>query len=162
MPATFTAVRGAFTPSSTNDNCTLHGVGLAAGNICWLKQIGWGGRLQQSTAYRTRWFYPSAGSSGSATNLTAQGSNPAASQVFNCASTFAVLQITPPADPQNLYALDWNAQGGEGSLTLPINKYWAVLHAGATFGSIQVGHIGCRNTAGFDANGSHYTMVWVE
>lgn len=161
MPATFTAVRGAFTPSLTNDNYTLHGVGLLDGVVCVVRSIGWGGRTQQSISYRTRWVHPSSGSIGSATNLTVQSSNPAQTNVLACASTFATTQPTLPAEPENLFAVDWNTQGGEGVLNLHRAHGWRVI-APNFIASRQQGQISCRNVVGTDANGSDYWVTWEE
>ena len=154
MAATFTAVRGAFTPSLTNDNWIL-----LAGSFARVTRIGWGGRLQQSTAYRTRWCYPSVLPTGSQTQLSVQSSNPAVAQQSIAASAFSTTQPGLPAEPSNLFAIDWNAQGGEGVLALPNRSGWvAVIRSSIDLASL----ICCRNVVGTDANGSDYWLTWEE
>ncbi len=155
MP-TFSANQGAFTPSTTNDNWTLDAVGTGVfGKII---VIGWGGRLTTSTGYRTRWTRPTAAGTGAKTALTLAYHQPNyTTAAFTATSTYATTQPTLAADPSgNLWAQDWNAQGGVGAVVLPLANPWWV----AT-GVLQ-GAFSCRNVAGVDANGSEYMVTWEE
>ena len=155
MPARFTAVRAAFTPSTSNDNWIVAALG---GTPSIIRRIGWGGRSQQSKAYRTRWYVPSAVSSNGASALTVQGTNPAVSNLNNCYSAWTVGVATPPADPQNLFAIDWNSQGSEGVLTIP-GSGWFVW---ANNSNVPNSYVCCRNVQGTDANESEYWVTWEE
>lgn len=147
---------GTYTPSTTNDNFTLYA--NSAGNMGKVKMIGWGGRGTSLVGYRTRWVRPTTNPTGAGTGITAQSSNPTAAAVCLVASTFATTQATLAADPINLFAQDWNVQGGGGAIVLPIGGEWFVVNS-ATAGH---GYISCRNTAGVDANLSEYTLQWEE
>lgn len=155
MP-TFSAGNGAFTPSTTNDNWTLDAVGT--GVFGKIVMIGWGGRLTTSTGYRTRWTRPTTAGTGAKTALTIGFSQPNyAAAAFTATSTYATTQPVLAADPSgNLWAQDWNAQGGVGVIVPPLANPWWV----AT-GVLQ-GALSCRNIAGTDANGSSYHVEWEE
>jgi len=155
MP-TFSAGNGAFTPSTTNDNWTLDAVGT--GVFGKIVAIGWGGRLTTSTGYRTRWTRPTAAGTGAKTAITLAYHQPNyTTAAFTATSTYASTQPTLAADPAgNLWAQDWNAQGGVGVLVMPLANPWFV----AT-GVLQ-GCLSCRNVAGTDANGSEYMVTWEE
>ena len=155
MPATFTAVRGAFTPSTTNDNWTLQ---ANSGFLGVVRSIGWGGRTQQSTAYRTRWAYPSAAPTGAGTTMTVQSTNPAQPATVSCISTYATTQPTLPAEPIGLHSVDWNGQGGEGVLNFPRRMGWVVAFVS---GGVNQ-YLSCRNVVGTDASGSDYWVIWEE
>lgn len=155
MP-TFSAGNGAFTPSTTNDNWTLDAVGTGVfGKII---AIGWGGRLTTSTGYRTRWTRPTAAGTGGKTALTLAFHQPNyTAAAFTATSTYATTQPTLAVDPAgNLWAQDWNAQGGVGMIVMPLANPWWV----AT-GVLQ-GALSCRNVAGTDASGSEYMVTWEE
>lgn len=155
MP-TFNAGNGAFTPSTTNDNWTLDAVGT--GVFGKIVSIGWGGSLTTSTGYRTRWVRPTAAGVGGKTALTIGFSQPNyATAAFTATSTYATTQPVLPTDPAgNLYATNWNGQGGLGVIIHPLaNPWWVVT------GVLQ-GALSCRNTFGVDANASSYQMTWEE
>lgn len=152
--AQFGGGNAAFTPSTSADNWTLDA--NAAGEVGLVKMIGWGGRGTTSTGYRTRWARPSTNASSTFTSLNPQGTRPAAVAVCQF-GTFATA-ATLPADPANLYAVDWNVLGGGGEIVLPIGGEWMVVSS-ATAGHQQ---ISCRNVAGTDANLSNYTVQWEE
>lgn len=155
MP-TFSGGNGAFTPSTSNDNWTL--LAGTAGQIGKVVSFNWGGRMTTSTGYRTRWVRPTTAGSGAATALTlgyAQPNYTTADLVL--ASTFATTQPVLPVDPAgNLYAQDWNAQGGVGAIVLPLANPWWIID-----GLLQ-SQLSCRNVAGTDANGSTYGVTWEE
>lgn len=155
MP-TFTAGNGQYTPSLTNDNWTLDAVGTGVfGKII---AVGWGGSLTTSSGYRTRWVRPTAVATGGKTALTIGFHQPNyVTAAFTATSTFATTQPTLPADPAgNLYATDWNGQGGLGILIMPLaNPWWIVT-------GVLTGEFSCRNTKGIDASGSSYEVTWEE
>lgn len=156
MP-TFTGGNGAFTPSTTNDNYTLD-YSATAGAFGKVIAIGWGGRLTTSTGYRTRWTRPTVNPTGSGTALVLGVHQPnyATAQGF-LYSTYATSQPGLIADPgANLWAQDWNAQGGLGMIVMPLaNPWW--LSSGILFSRIS-----CRNVAGTDASGSSYSCSFEE
>ena len=157
MP-TFNAGQGgaAFTPSLTNDNWTLSAVGT--GVFGKVVAIGWGGRLTTSTGYRTRWTRPTTAGTGGKTALTIGYSQPNyTTAAFTATATFATDQPVLAADPAgNLWAQDWNAQGGVGMVVMPLANPWWV-----STGVLQ-GELSCRNIAGVDAAGSSYQVTWEE
>jgi hypothetical protein len=151
MP-TMTSGNGAFTPSTSADNWVwdLNTAGVFGKVIA----IGWGGRLTTSTAYRTRWTRPTSAASGTFTALTSAYHQPNYTSFGSRVGTFSNA-ATLPADPGgNLWAQDWNAQGGVGMVVMPLaNPWWGV---GPTQTGPLQGQIACRNIQGTDANGSSY------
>lgn len=155
MP-TFTAGNGAFTPSTTNDCWTLDAVGT--GVFGKVVAIGWGGSATTSTGYRTRWTRPTTAGVGGKTALTLAFHQPNyTAAAFTATSTYATTQPVLAADPAgNLYATDWNAQGGIGMIVMPLANPWWV-----STGVLQ-GALSCRNTKGTDASLSSYEVTWEE
>jgi YD repeat-containing protein len=155
MP-TFSGGNGAFTPATTNDNWTLEAVGT--GVFLKVVEIGWGGRLTTSTGYRTRWTRPTAAGTGARTAITiAVGQPNYVTAAGLLTSTYASTQPTLAADPAgNLWAQDWNAQGGVGVIAFPLANPWWV-----STGVLQAS-LSCRNIAGVDASGSSYHVTWEE
>lgn len=153
MP-TFSSGNGAFTPSTTNDNWTIDSVGTGVfGKVIG---IGWGGRLIASTGYRTRWTRPTTAGITKGAQLAIQAHQPNYNTpAFTVTATYTTQPVLP-ADPSNLWAQDWNAQGGTGAIYFPLNNPWFV----AT-GVLQ-GALSCRNVAGVDASGSSYEVTWEE
>ena len=152
MPS-FSGMRAAFTPSTSNDNWTLNAD--AAGDLARVRFVTWGGELTASTAYRTRFVRPtSAGTTPSA------GATESANPRFSTPSVGFVTgwsaQPTIPATPDALYLTSWNAHGGLGVLVLPPGSEWEVIN-----GLLQ-GQLSCRNDVGADANGSSYGVSWEE
>lgn len=147
MP-TYTGGNGAFTPSLASDNYTIDS--QSAGVFGKVIAIGWGGRLTTSTGYRTRWTRPTGGASGAFTNLTPAFHQPNFTTFGSRIGTFAT-PATLAADPAgNLWAQDWNSQGGIGLVVMPLaNPWWFV-------NGILTGQISCRNIAGTDSNASSY------
>lgn len=156
MP-TMTSGNGAFTPSTSADNWTWD---TQSANIFGkVVAIGWGGRLTTSTNYRTRWTRPTAAATGTFTALTSAFHQPnyTAGSFGSRVGTFTN-QPTLIGDPAgNLWAQDWNAQGGVGMIVMPLANPWWCVGAGAA-GALQ-GQISCRNVAGTDANGSSYEVT---
>ena len=154
MP-TMTSGNGAFTPSTSADNWVWD---TQSTNIFGkVVAIGWGGRLTTSTAYRTRWTRPTTAAAGTFTALTSAYHQPNYTSFGSRVGTFSN-NATLAADPGgNLWAQDWNAQGGVGMIVMPLaNPWWCVGAAGA--GALQ-GQIACRNVAGTDASGSSYEVT---
>jgi hypothetical protein len=153
----FSGGNGAFTPSTTSDNWTLHAD--AASEMGKIKMFGWGGRGTTSTGYRTRWARPTTDPTGAGTAITVARTSPAVAPVCALNSVYATTQATLPTDPGgNLFAIDWNVLGGGGEIVLPIGGEWFVVNS-ATAGTSLVS---CRNVAGVDANLSNYTVQWEE
>lgn len=151
----FAGNQGGHTPATNQDNWTLDAD--TAGEIALVTEIGWGGRLTSSTAYRTRWVRPS---TAGASTFTAVGAiqkkgpslAPAAGLRFGTFATAPVL----PTDPANLHAQDWNAHGGIGYIVLPLGAPWYVVNG------VEQGQLSCRNVVGTDAAGSSYGVGWEE
>jgi hypothetical protein len=146
-----TSGNGAFTPSTSADNFTWDT--QSAGVFGKVVAIGWGGRLTTSTNYRTRWTRPTAAGTGTFTALTSAFHQPNYTALGSRVGTFSNVP-TLPADPGgNLWAQDWNAQGGVGMIVMPLaNPWWGV-------NGVLQGQISCRNVAGTDANGSSYEIT---
>lgn len=145
---------GAFKPATNQDSWVLDAD--TAGDTAHITEIGWGGRLTASTGYRTRWSRPTTNAASTFTSLAPQAKTPNSTPLCRL-GTFATA-ATLAADPSNLYATDWNAHGGIGFVAMPIAQPWLVVNS-ATAGH---GQVTCRNVAGTDANGSSYTVSWVE
>lgn len=151
---------GSFQPSTTNDNWTLDAQGTT-GVFARVTQVSWGGSNTSSNGYRTRWTRASTLGTGAGTAITNIANNPnyttPAAALF---STYATTQPTLVADPgANLYATDWNNQGGSGILILPLAQPWWILGAGG----VNKQELNCRNTKGTDAGAlSSYNVAWEE
>jgi len=153
MPS-FSGNQGAFTPSTVQDNWTLEADG--AGEVGEVISIGWGGRMTTTTGYRTRWVRPSTAGASTFTPVGAiQGHNPNYNTALLRFGTFATAPVLP-TDPENLHAQDWNAHGGLGFVVLPLATPWRIING------LLRSQISCRNVAGVDANGSSYSVEWVE
>ena len=150
----FTGNNGAFTPSTSGDNWTLDA--QTAGVVARVIQISWGGSGATSIGYRTRWVRPTTVGSSTFTSLTPGASNPNYTTPGARVGTFAT-QPTLGADPAgNLFASDWNVQGGVGVIVHPIADPWFIVFGSATQ------QISCRNTKGTDASLSSYAVEWAE
>lgn len=164
--AQFTANQGGtFTPSVTTPGAGNYTVGPGtgggagtAGAMCKVKVINWGGSSTTSTGYRTRWVRSSTDPTGAGTALTLQKSNPIPVAICAVMSSFATTNPTNPADPTNLFAVNWNSLGGGGILNLPIGGEWFIVSS-ATAGT---GYVQCINTAGTEANLSTYGVQFEE
>ena len=155
MP-TFSGGNGQFTPSTSNDNWTLDAVGT--GVFGKVVMFGWGGSGTTSSGYRTRWTRATSAGTGSKTALTIAYQQPNyTTAAFTLTATFGSTQPTLATDPSgNLWAEDWNVQGGTGVIVLPLANPWWV----AT-GVLQ-SELNCRNTKGTDASLSSYNVTWEE
>ena len=155
--AVFSANRAAFTPSTTANNFTMLNAG--ANYYAHILAIGWGGRGTGSSSYRTRWFRPAGGGNGAGTQLTINKHSPgSATSGAAIYQNWTVSEPTPPADPANLFAIDWDVHGGNGVLMLPPGDGWTFC-IGPAFDS---SYFCCRNTQGTDANLSNYWVMWEE
>jgi hypothetical protein len=160
MP-TFTGGAGAMTPATNNDNWNLD-YGVTAGTFGKVIAIGWGGRLTSSGGYRTRWTRPTTAGSSTFNTCTLAFHQPnyvaAGGRLgINTATTAWNTAATLPADPAgNLWAQDWNAQGGVGVIVPPLANPWWIVN-----GVLQ-GQIACRNVAGTDVGLSSYEVTWEE
>ncbi len=152
MP-TMTAGNGVFTPSINTDNWCWDT--QTAGVFGKVVAIGWGGRLTTSTAYRTRWARPLNACTGTFTALTSAYHQPNyTSGTFGSRIGTFTNSGGLPVDPGgNLWAQDWNAQGGVGMIVMPLaNPWWAV-------NGVLNGQICCRPVVGLDPNGSSYEVT---
>ncbi len=147
MP-TYTSGNGGFTPSLSSDIWTWDTQTAAVfGKVV---AIGWGGREVTSTAYRTRWCRPTSAATGTFTALTNAYHQPNYVTFGSRVGTFTLV-ATLPSDPAgNLWAQDWNGQGGVGMIVMPLaNPWWGVN------GALQ-GQISCRNSAGVGGSTTSY------
>lgn len=153
MP-TATGGNGAFTPATNQDNWTLDS--QSSGVFGKVVAIGWGGRLTTSTGYRTRWTRPTTIGSSTFTALTLAYHQPNFTSMGARLGTFATAPVLASDPAGNLWAQDWNAQGGVGLIVMPLANPWFFVNG------ILTGQISCRNIAGTDANGSSYEVTWEE
>ena len=155
--AQFTGIqRGvAGTASSTQlNNGTL--TVLTVGQLAMVKMISWGGSDTSLISYSTRWA-----------RVTNTPATPTALQIQNSGSTTVTPQATyntysttptTTASPAGLFTVDWNSQGGGGTVVLPIGGEWYVV--GGALGTL-FNQIGCGNVVGASANTSFQT-TWAE
>lgn len=154
--AQFTGVqRGvAGTASSTQlNNGTL--TVLTVGMLAKMKMISWGGSDTSLISYATRWARVS-NTPATPTALTVQNSNPNTTPMASY-NTYGTTP-TAAASPAGLFSVDWNSQGGGGTIVLPIGGEWFVVGGalGTAFNQIGVG-----NVVGASANTS-FTSSWEE
>ena len=153
MP-TMTSGNGAFTPSTSSDNWTWDT--QTAGVFGKVVAIGWGGRETTSTNYRTRWTRPTTVASGTFTALTSAFHQPNYTSFGSRVGTFSIVGLVTADPGNNLWAQDWNGQGGVGMIVMPLaNPWWGVF--GITAGAGQ--QISCRNVAGTTASASSYEVT---
>lgn len=150
MP-TYTSGNGAFTPSTSQDNWTLDA--QTAGVFGKVVAIGWGGSLTTSTAYRTRWTRPTTIGSSTFTALTNAYHQPNYTSVGSRVGTFATAPVLASDPAGNLWAQNWNAQGGVGMIVMPLANPWWISQG------ILTGQISCRNIQGTDASGSSFEVT---
>jgi hypothetical protein len=128
---------------------------LTVGMLSKVKMVSWGGSDISLVAYATRWARVS-NTPATPTALTIQNSNPntTAMASYNTYSTTP----TATASPAGLLSVDWNSQGGGGTIVLPIGGEWFVV--GGALGTL-FNQIGCGNVTGASANTS-FTTTWEE
>jgi len=156
MPS-FAGGNGAFTPSTSVGNWHLDALG-SAGPFGRVTQVSWGGSGTSSIGYRTRWSRPSTlGTTPSAGVLSYNNPNYAtAGCAFNLSYSGNPAYTADPGN--NLFAMDWNVQGGGGILVLPIAQPWFILGNGG----VNKQQLSCINTKGTDASLSSYNVAWEE
>lgn len=156
MPS-FAGGNGAFTPSVTVGNWHLD-ASATTGILARVTQISWGGSNASSNGYRTRWTRPSA-NGVTATAITLAYNNPNYTTAGAALNSSYSTNPTWTADPgNNLYATDWNNQGGSGILVLPLAQPWWILGNGGN----NKQQLSCVNTKGVDAGLSSYNVAWEE
>lgn len=156
MAQSYSGGNGAFTPSTTADNWTLD-LSAQAYYQARVVAIACGGSNTSSAGYRTRWTRPTGAGSGSVTGLTLGYGDPNYTSAHGALNSAYATPPTLAADPAgNLFAVDWNNQGGQIVLTLPLADQWLVI------GGVLTGQLSCRNTKGTDASLSSYQVIWEE
>lgn len=150
MP-TYTAGNGAFTPSTAQDNWTLDS--QTAGVFGKVVEIAWGGSEVSSAAYRTRWVRPTTIGSSTFTALTPGFHQPNYITFGSRTGTFATAPVLPADPAGNLFAQDWNGQGGMGMIAHPLANPWWFQNG------VLTGQISCRNTKGTGASTSSYEVT---
>jgi hypothetical protein len=149
-----TSGNGAFQPSLSSDNWVWDT--SAAGVFGKVIAIGWGGRLTTSTAYRTRWSRPTTIAQGTFSVLTSAFHQPNYVTFGSKVGTFSIVAVYTADPGGNLWAQDWNAQGGVGMIVMPLaNPWWGVFGIASSVGQ----QIGCKNVQGVDNNGSSYEVT---
>lgn len=153
MPS-FSSGNGAFTPATNQDNWTLDS--QTAGVFGKVVSFGWGGSLTTSTGYRTRWTRPTTIGSSTFTALVIGYNQPNYVTAGARCGTFVTAPILATDPSGNLWAQNWNAQGGAGVVALPLADPWYFVNG------VLTGQISCRNISGTDASGSSYEVTWEE
>lgn len=128
---------------------------LTLGDIASVKMISWGGSDTSLISYSTRWARVT-NTPITPTALTTTATSPGITPNGSC-NTYA----TPAAgatSPAGLFQVDWNSQGGGGTIVLPIGGEWRV--AGGALGT-AFNQIGCGNVVGASANTS-FGITWEE
>ncbi len=143
------------TPVTTNDNWSLDAVPTVH-SFGKIFEIFWGGQLTTSQGYATRWVRPTSTSATPVAITLGYGQPQYVTANMTLASGWTTQPPLPAAGVGNLFAQSWNAQGGQGSIVLPLDKEWWV-HA-----DFLQGIMSCRNTVGTDASGSSYFVGWKE
>lgn len=128
---------------------------LTAGNVGIVKSIAWGGSDTSLVAMSTRWARVS-NTPATPTAITIQSTNPA--QTATCSYNTYGTTPTGAASPAGLWQVDWNSQGGGGTIVLPMGGEWLIT--GGALGTAY-NQIGCGNVVGASANTS-YQITWNE
>lgn len=148
-PATFTP-----TASTTTLNTWVLSA-LTVGYLGKVKMIAWGGDGTSLVGYVTRWARVN-NTPATAAALNIVPTSPLAVALLSC-NTYTTV-ATGAADT-NLFKVNWNVQGGGGTVILPIGGEWFVL--GGALGT-AFNQIGNGNVTGADANLSSYQVQWEE
>jgi hypothetical protein len=129
---------------------------LTVGQLAGVKMISWGGSDTSLISYSTRWARVSnTPATPTALNITNSGSPTVTPQAtYNTYGT----QATATTSPAGLFVVDWNSQGGGGTVVLPIGGEWFVV--GGALGT-AFNQIGCGNVVGASANTS-FSTCWFE
>lgn len=127
---------------------------LTVGSMAKVVMFGWGGSDTSLISYSTRWA-----------RVTNTPATPAALTInsppgITPIATFNTYTTTPtaPASPNGLWQVDWNSQGGGGTIVLPWGGQWPI--SGGALGTTY-SQIGCGNVVGASANTS-FPVTWEE
>lgn len=128
---------------------------LTVGDIASVKMFNWGGSDTSLISYSTRWARVS-NTPATPTALTITSTSPG----ITPNSSFNTYTTTPTgaASPAGLFQVDWNSQGGGGTIVLPYGGEWRI--SGGALGTAY-SQIGCGNVVGASANTS-FGMTWEE
>lgn len=128
---------------------------LTVGDIASVKMINWGGSDTSLISYSTRWARVT-NTPATPTALTVTSSSPGITP--NSSVNTYTTTPTAAASPSGLYQVDWNSQGGGGTIVLPLGGEWRI--SGGALGTIY-SQIGCGNVVGASANTS-FGLAWEE
>lgn len=128
---------------------------LTVGDIAQVKYISWGGSDTSLISSSTRWARVN-NTPATATALTTTSSSPGITP--NAAVNTYGTTPTGVTSPAGLFQVDWNTQGGGGTIVLPIGGEWLI--SGGALGTAY-NQIGCGNVVGASANTS-YGFGWAE
>lgn len=153
MPAAlvYEGSRLQFTPSTTNDNFTLD---PGTTHVGYVLEVWWGGSITTSTGFETR-VARSSGAAGAGTAGNVAKSNPLnGTQVIVFNTTYATTQ--PTLDAGDLWAEDWNPDGGVIRYHCAPNEEWVIS------GLAGSKTISCRNSVGTTASSMNAGASWGE
>lgn len=126
------------------------------GDIAKVKMFGWGGSDTSLISYSTRWARVT---NTPATVVTTFGITATSPGITSNGGVFTYTTTpTGVASPAGLYQVDWNSQGGGGTIVLPIGGEWFI--SGGALGTTY-SQIGCGNVVGASANTS-FPWTWEE
>ena len=151
MP-TMTAGNGQFTPNVTLSNYNWD-VSTTSGGFGKAVAIAWGGSATTSTGYRTRWYRPTTVEGGTFTALTSGFHQPNYVTFTSRVGTWTGGGVAPADPAGNLFATDFNSQGGVGMIVMPLANPWWLVNG------VLTGQIACRNTKGTDASLTSYEIT---
>jgi len=128
---------------------------LTVGDIASVKYISWGGSDTSLISYSTRWARVS-NTPATPAALTITSSSPG----ITPNATYNTYTTTPTGatSPAGLFQVDWNSQGGGGTIVLPLGGEWRI--SGGALGTAY-SQIGCGNVVGASANTS-FGIGWEE
>lgn len=128
---------------------------LTVGDIASVKMINWGGSDTSLISYSTRWARVT-NTPATPTALTITSTSPG----ITPNASFNTYGTTPTgaASPAGLFQVDWNSQGGGGTIVLPYGGEWRV--SGGALGTAY-NQIGIGSVVGASANTST-GLVWEE
>ncbi len=150
MP-TYTSGNGAFTPSLSSDIWVWDT--QSSGQFGKIVAIGWGGSEVTSSAYRTRWTRPSTAALGTFTALTSAFHSPNFITFGTRVGTFNTVSLQASDPAGNLWAQNWNGQGGVGMIVMPLaNPWWAV-------NGILQSQIICKTITGVGGSTTSYEVT---
>jgi hypothetical protein len=128
---------------------------LTVGDIASVKYISWGGSDTSLISCSTRWARVN-NTPATPTALAVQSTSPGITP--NASYNTYTTTPTGATSPAGLFQVDWNTQGGGGTIVLPIGGEWRV--SGGALGTAY-SQIGCGNIVGASANTS-YGIAWEE